>query len=50
MVRRELPASVYRCKGIIYSADNPGKMIGLQIVGNRTEITCLIIGGGGYRE
>ena len=38
MVRRELPASVYRCKGIIYAADNPGKRIALQIVGRRTEI------------
>jgi G3E family GTPase len=38
MVQRELPASVYRCKGIIYSADNPVKRISLQIVGRRTEI------------
>lgn len=38
MVRRELPASVYRCKGILYSVDNPGKRITLQIVGRRTEI------------
>jgi G3E family GTPase len=41
MVRRELPASVYRCKGIIYAADNPGKRIALQIVGRRTEISVL---------
>jgi len=41
MVRRELPASVYRCKGIIYAADNPGKRIALQIVGRRTEIRVL---------
>jgi G3E family GTPase len=38
MVRRELPASIYRCKGILYSSDNPGKRIALQIVGRRTEI------------
>jgi len=41
MVRRDLPASVYRCKGIIYTSDNPGKRIALQIVGRRTEISVL---------
>jgi G3E family GTPase len=41
MVRRELPASIYRCKGIIYAADSPGKRYALQIVGRRTEITEL---------
>jgi len=41
MVRRELPASVYRCKGIFYAADNPGKRIALQIVGRRTQINVL---------
>ncbi len=41
MVRRELPATVYRCKGIIYSAENPGKRVTLQIVGRRTEINVL---------
>ncbi len=38
MVRKELPASVYRCKGILYSIDNPEKRVTLQIVGRRTEI------------
>jgi len=38
MVRRELPASVYRCKGIIYAADQPEKRLTLQAVGRRTEI------------
>jgi G3E family GTPase len=41
MVRRELPASVYRCKGILYSVDNPGERFTLQIVGRRTEISEL---------
>ncbi len=41
MVRRELPASVYRCKGIIYAADFPDKRYALQIVGRRTEIAEL---------
>ena len=38
MVRRELPASIYRCKGIVYAADHPDKRMTLQIVGRRTEI------------
>jgi G3E family GTPase len=41
MVRRELPAPIYRCKGIVYTADFPGKRYALQIVGRRTEITEL---------
>jgi G3E family GTPase len=38
MVRRELPASIYRCKGIIFAADSPDKRLALQAVGRRTEI------------
>lgn len=41
MVRRELPASVYRCKGILYSIEEPNKRFALQIVGRRTEISAL---------
>lgn len=41
MVRKNLPGSVYRCKGIVYSADNPGVRYALQVVGRRTEITEL---------
>ncbi len=41
MVKRELPASVYRCKGILYFVDNPEKRNTLQIVGRRTEISEL---------
>ena len=41
MVQRELPASIYRCKGIIFSADSPDKRVALQIVGRRTEISEL---------
>ena len=36
MVRRELPASVYRCKGIVFVSDTPDKRLALQIVGRRT--------------
>ena len=41
MVRRELPASIYRCKGIIFATDSPDKRLTLQAVGRRTEITEL---------
>ena len=39
MVQRELPVSVYRCKGIVFTADAPGRRHALQVVGRRTEIS-----------
>ncbi len=41
MVRRELPASIYRCKGIIFTTDVPERRVALQTVGRRTEISEL---------
>jgi G3E family GTPase len=41
MVRRQLPAEVYRCKGIVYAADSSDKRLALQAVGRRTEISKL---------
>jgi G3E family GTPase len=41
MVRRELPASVFRCKGIVYAADDPDRRLTLQVVGRRTETSEL---------
>ena len=41
MVRRELPESIYRCKGIVYAADFPDKRFALQAVGRRTELSEL---------
>lgn len=38
MVKRELPASVYRCKGIIFTTDSD-QPHALQVVGRRCEIT-----------
>ncbi len=38
MVRRELPASIYRCKGIVFSDEFPDKRFALQAVGRRVEI------------
>lgn len=40
-VRRELPASIYRCKGIVFATSNPNKRYALQVVGRRTEINEL---------
>jgi G3E family GTPase len=41
MVRRDLPESVYRCKGIIHAADSPNTRLALQVVGGRTQIVDL---------
>ncbi|WP_417384812.1 CobW family GTP-binding protein [Gimesia sp.] len=41
MVRRQLPASIYRCKGIVYCSDDPQQRFALQAVGRRTELTAL---------
>jgi G3E family GTPase len=41
MVQRDLPESVYRCKGVIYAADSPDSRLSLQVVGGRTQITDL---------
>lgn len=38
-VASRLPASIYRCKGIIHSADSPACRVVLQVVGKRVEIT-----------
>jgi G3E family GTPase len=41
MVQRDLPESVYRCKGILYTADAPERRLSLQIVGRRIQIDDL---------
>jgi G3E family GTPase len=41
MVQRDLPESVYRCKGVIYAADSPDSRLSLQVVGGRAQITDL---------
>jgi G3E family GTPase len=38
MVRRELPASIYRCKGIVFDVQSPEKRFALQAVGRRVEV------------
>lgn len=43
MVRRELPASVYRCKGIVRTTDSEHRSV-LQVVGRRVELTPAVDG------
>jgi G3E family GTPase len=38
MVKRNLPASVYRCKGIVFTDDAPHRAHVLQVVGRRTTL------------
>ena len=38
MVQRELPESVYRCKGIVRTSESPDRRHALQVVGRRTQI------------
>ena len=35
---KKLPASIYRCKGVIHSVDAPGRRAILQVVGKRVDI------------
>ncbi|MBX7433815.1 GTP-binding protein [Mycobacterium sp. Y57] len=44
MVKRELPASVYRCKGVIFTTDSD-QPHALQVVGRRCDITPLDLEG-----
>lgn len=39
MVKRQLPESVYRCKGILQIVEDPKQRYSLQVVGRRTQIT-----------
>ena len=35
---RKLPASIYRCKGVVHTAEEPGRRVILQVVGKRVDI------------
>lgn len=35
---RNLPASIYRCKGVVHTAEEPGRRVILQVVGKRVDI------------
>ena len=36
---RKLPAGIYRCKGVVHAADEPGRRAVLQVVGKRVDIS-----------
>lgn len=38
-VTSRLPANIYRCKGVIFTADTPDKRAVLQVIGKRVDIT-----------
>ena len=38
MIKRELPANIYRCKGFIHLADDPENRYVLQVVGRRVDL------------
>ncbi len=39
MIRKHLPETVYRCKGVVYTADAPDHRTVLQCVGRRTDVS-----------
>ena len=39
MIKRELPAGIYRCKGFVHLADDPTNRYVLQVVGRRADLT-----------
>ncbi|UCF27783.1 MAG: GTP-binding protein [Chloroflexota bacterium] len=41
MVKKKLPANIYRCKGIIYTTDNRDHRAALQVVGRRAEVSLI---------
>ena len=40
MIKRELPANVYRCKGFVHIADDPSNRYVLQVVGRRLSLVA----------
>ncbi len=40
MIKRELPANIYRCKGFVQLTDDPANRYVLQVVGRRIELTA----------
>ena len=41
MVKKRLPANIYRCKGVVFAADAPEQRIVLQVVGRRADVSIL---------
>jgi G3E family GTPase len=39
MIKKQLPGNIYRCKGIVYTAEHPLRRVILQSVGRRSDIS-----------
>jgi len=39
MVKKQLPGSIYRCKGVVFAAETPEQRAILQIVGRRSDVS-----------
>jgi len=40
MIKRQLPAGIYRCKGFVHLADDPANRYVLQVVGRRADLVA----------
>ena len=38
MIKKQLPGNMYRCKGVIYAAENPERRAVLQVAGRRVDV------------
>jgi G3E family GTPase len=38
MVKKRLPGNIYRCKGVVYAAEDPERQAVLQVVGRRSDV------------
>jgi len=38
MIKKRLPGNIYRCKGVVYTAENPQRRAVLQVVGRRADV------------
>jgi G3E family GTPase len=39
MVKKRLPGNIYRCKGVVYTAEEPNRRAILQVVGRRSDVS-----------
>ena len=39
MIKKTLPGNIYRCKGVVYTTENPERRAVLQVVGRRADVT-----------
>ena len=39
MVKKRLPGNIYRCKGVVYAAEEPDRRAVVQVVGRRSDVS-----------